>query len=70
MVVTKLQEVGRKSIASLAFCSAMAQVDGIWDDRFQRPIIFSKKIKLSRGLSEYEPYSFRSIESQNPAGAN
>lgn len=39
--VTKLEAVGRQSVASLAFCSTMAQVDGIANDRWKRPTQFN-----------------------------
>ena len=41
--VTKLEAVGRQSAASLAFCSTMAQVDGIENDRWKRPTQFNAK---------------------------
>ncbi len=47
--VTKLETVGRQCIASLAFCSTVAQIDGIADDRFARPTMFNKTpVNLSR----------------------
>lgn len=47
--ITQLQAVGRQAIASLAFCSTQAQVDGIADDRFNRDYIANKKhLELSR----------------------
>jgi superfamily II DNA or RNA helicase len=35
--ITPLQAVGRQAMASLAFCSTLAQVDGIAEDRWRRP---------------------------------
>jgi hypothetical protein len=47
--VTKLEAVGRQCAASLAFCSTMAQVDGIESERWQRPTLFNaKRVALSR----------------------
>lgn len=47
--VTKLETVGRQCVASLAFCSTLAQIDGIADDRFDRATMFNKTaVKLSR----------------------
>jgi hypothetical protein len=41
--VTQLEAVGRQSAASLAFCSTMAQVDEIKNDRWKRPTQFNAK---------------------------
>jgi hypothetical protein len=47
--VTALQAVGRQAISSLAFCSSVAQVGGISDDRWQRDTIFNQaRVALSR----------------------
>tara|TARA_R110002124_G_scaffold243235_1_gene408304 strand:- start:10317 stop:13706 length:3390 start_codon:yes stop_codon:yes gene_type:complete len=47
--VTALEAVGRQASASLAFCSALAQVEGIADDRWQRSTQFNAKaVSLSR----------------------
>lgn len=47
--VTKLETVGRQCVASLAFCSTMAQIDGIADDRFARATLFNQtQVNLSR----------------------
>lgn len=47
--VTALEAVGRQATASLAFCSTLAQVEGIEDDRWDRPTLFNDTtVDLSR----------------------
>ena len=61
--ITELQAVGRQAIASLAFCSTQARVDGLERGRWQRPYTANAvTLPLSRVFKQPAGQSYDQME--------